>query len=89
MIHAYKKNERFKIDITYLPLELIENTNYKYLLNILDHFSKYLFSYLLSDKKADSIYKILNDCFLNYGYPKQIGCDNGKEFNDKLIKIFM
>ena len=59
--------ERFIIDITYLPPELIENTNYKYLLNILDHFSKYLFSYLLSDKKADSVYKILNENFLNYG----------------------
>ena len=57
--------ERFIIDITYLLLELIENTNYKYLLNILEHFSKYLFSYLLSDKKADSVYKSLNECFLD------------------------
>ena len=42
--------ERIVVDLTYLPDFLLKNTNYKYLLNIADHFSKYLTSYLI--KKA-------------------------------------
>ena len=47
--------ERIVVDLTYLPEFLLTNTNYKYLLNIADHFSKYVTSYLIKKKDGKSI----------------------------------
>ena len=44
--------ERIVIDLTYLPEFLLKISNYKYLLNIADHFSKYVTSYLIKKKMA-------------------------------------
>ena len=41
---------RYEADIWYLDEELKENNNYKYCLDIIDHFSKWLYCYLLTDK---------------------------------------
>ena len=43
---------RYQADIWYLTNELKTNNNYIYCLDIIDHFSKWLFSYLLQDKSA-------------------------------------
>ena len=37
--------ERFAIDLTFLPFILYKNNNFKYLLNIVDHFPKFIISY--------------------------------------------
>ena len=44
--------ERIVMNIAYLPYFLITNSKYKYILNIIDHFSKYLVSYLIRKKDA-------------------------------------
>ena len=77
--------DRYVIDITYLPIEIIGNTEYKYLLNISDHFSKFIISFLLMNKNADSIVEKLKICFDKFNVSKQIGCDNGTEFNNKNV----
>ena len=38
---------RYVVDLIYLPIELCKNTNYIYILNRLDHFSKYFISELI------------------------------------------
>ena len=43
--------QRYIIDLTYLPQELISGTHYQYVFNILDHFSKYLLSFLLKKNR--------------------------------------
>jgi len=65
------------VDLTYLPLTLIKNTEFKYLLNYIDHFSKYVVSFLLKTKKANVVCNKLNVYFKNYGVPIEIGTDNG------------
>ena len=52
----------------------------------MDHFSKYIISFLISNKKASTIVSKLNICFKNYGIPEQLNCDNGKEFINKKVK---
>ena len=47
-----KPKDKLVVDLTYLPLTLIKNTEFKYLLNCIDHFSKYVVSFLLKTKKA-------------------------------------
>ena len=81
-----RHKERFVIDLTYLPLELIANTNCKYLFNIMDHFSKFIISFLIENKNANTIVEKLKFCFDNYGATNQIGCDNGTEFINKKVK---
>lgn len=44
-----KPLERVIADLTELPYELIYNAGYKYQLNLIDHFSKFTFSYKLKD----------------------------------------
>jgi len=77
------------VDLTYLPLTLIKNTEFKYLLNCIDHLSKYVVSFLLKTKKAKEIYNKLNIYFTNYGVPIEIGTDNRSEFNNNLVKSLL
>ena len=78
--------ERIVVDLTYLPDFLLKNTNYKYLLNIADHFSKYLTSYLIKKKEGKSIADKLNTYFKKFGIPQQLGSDNGTEFVNKNVQ---
>ena len=83
-----RPKQRYVIDLTYLPIEIIKETEFKYLFNIIDHFSKFIISFLLFDKKADSIVSKLKLCFDKYGYPEQLSCYNGSEFiNNKVKKL--
>ena len=75
-----KPKERFIMNLTYLTVELIEGNIYKYVFNIMDHFSKFLISYLIQNKDANTILEKLKLCFDTFGYPEQVGCDNGTEF---------
>ena len=77
------------MDITYIPIELIENTEFKYILNVIVHFSKYLFSFLLENKNSETFVSKLNLCFKKNRYPKQIRCDNGSEFNNIKVKTLL
>jgi len=65
---------------------LYEKTKNKYILNIVDHFSKYLVSYLIQNKTGKEIIKKIEDCIKNIGRPKQILSDNGSEFISKNVK---
>ena len=84
--HVY---ERYIADVTELPDELTNNRKYLYLLNIIDHFSKYAFSYILENKTADTILDKIKDCFLNHGYPEELGTDNSPEFSNRKLNEFL
>ena len=75
-----KPFDRFIADITELPYELIKDTEYKYQLNIIDHFSKYGFSYILENKTAQKVFECIEDCFNKAGFPNEFGTDNGLNF---------
>ena len=60
------------MDLSDIP-DLIKNeTNYKYFLHILDHYSKYLFDELLTNKKAETIISKLPNIFYINGFPEEI-----------------
>ena len=82
-------NERIISDITEHPLELTINTNYKYLLYLIDHFSKYSWRYLLTNKKSETIFKLIKDNFEKNGFPEQFCTDNGKKSTNKKLKTFL
>ena len=63
-------NERLLADLTELPYELKENNEYNFLLNIIDHFSKYSWCYLLKNKKSETVFHYINDYFNKIGFPE-------------------
>ena len=62
-----KPKERFVINLTFILNILTGDTDYKYLFNILDHFSKYLISYALKNKTGKTIADLLNKTFKKFG----------------------
>ena len=46
----------------------------------MDHFSKYLVSYLVINKSGKEIAKKIEDCIKNIGRPEQILSDNGLNY---------
>ena len=81
--------DSYVVDLCYLPQELNSKyTNYKYVLDIYDHFSKYTNSFLLNSKEASEIFPLIKNFMLNNGFPKYLITENGTEFKNKQIKEF-
>ena len=84
-----KPLERILTDITELPFEIYGKNKKKYLLNFIDHFSKYAFAYLIDNKKADTILSILKILFSKISFPETFGTDNGSEFTNKKFRKYL
>lgn len=64
------------------------NSGYKYILVIIDCFSKYAWAFPLKQKTKDMVSKQLKTLFAKGRFPKNFQTDMGKEFyNDKFKKI--
>ena len=64
------------------------NIEYKCYLNIVEGFSKYVFSYLLPNKKANTIREKLNETVGKLPGLKWIQCDNGSNFLKNINLLF-
>ena len=65
------------------------NNNYKYLLVIIDVFSRYLIVRKTKKKDAASMERVFREVFKKHGPPLHIQCDGGSEFwNSKVKKLF-
>ena len=54
--------DRYVADLWYLPPELnSDNNNYKYILDIVDHFTKFTNSFLLNTKEVYEIYPLIKN----------------------------
>ena len=75
--------------MTEIPFEISKDCNYKFICNIIDHFSKICKSYLINNKKAVNILFCIEDFVKIYGKPISFGSDNGREFKNKIIIDYM
>ena len=75
------------MDLTDLPIELINNNNKKdkKLEYIIDNLSKFAYAEILSSKKALDVLPVLMRYINMRGKPKILMTDNGKEFVNKLF----
>lgn len=72
----------------YLSPYKADNDQYKYLLNIIDVYSKYLVTYPLLNKKGITVCKKMEEYCYMLGYPAIIQIDNGLEFKNVLFYKF-
>ena len=74
------------ISIDYLHLDRCKG-GYEYALVVCDHFTRFTQSYATKNKNSKSAAdKLFNEFILQYGFPKRIHHDRGKEFNSNLFK---
>jgi len=92
-----KPKDRYIGDLTSIPIEFKNNVNntyydinknYNYIFTIIDHFSKFSESYLLKDKKQNTILNFLKNFFDFYGEPIEFGTDNGRELINLICKSY-
>ena len=64
-----------------------DRSGYQYILVITDHFSRYAQAVPTRDKSSRTVAKVLwEQYFLHYGIPKRLHSDQGREFDNNLIK---
>ena len=82
--HAGAPLERVHIDILG-PLAASESGN-KFVLMVVDQFTKWIECYPLKDQSAETIaYKVTNEFFSRFGCPLQIHTDQGRNFDGNLF----
>jgi len=82
--HAGSIMERIHMDILG-PLNTTKSGN-KYILLIVDQFSKWVECYALPDQTAESVAKkLVNDFIAHFGCPQAIHTDQGSNFQSKLF----
>ena len=88
-IIPYYPKEEYRLVITELPKELIPSGGERYLLTIIDTFSKYATNYIQNLKKATLILGNLKNSIDINETPKRIHTDNGGEFINKHMKNYL
>ena len=79
---------RYVFDITYLNDDMAKSFGIKYLLSILDAFSRKGMIYGTNSKKSDNLLKHIIEFCMNNKIPKEFLSDNGAEFKNKYINDF-
>ena len=82
-------NDTFQMDLCDLQALQKENDGYRYLLTIIDVFSKKAYAIPLKNKTANSTLKGIEKGIKILGIPKKVHTDEGKEFfNNKVQNYF-
>ena len=87
IVSSYPKKS-YIIDVTDLPEDFYDK-NKIYLFNIVEHFSKFGMFYIIKDKKSKTVVEKLKLSFQSYGFPDEIGSDNGGEFKNALVENYL
>ena len=86
-IDSYYTKERYQVDTVYLSDYLV--TDKRYILTIVDHFSKYGWIVVMSDKKASNVLRAIKLCLVTHGKPESLHTDNGSEFVNVNLKTYL
>ena len=81
---------RLLVDITYLDKNFsLGKTKYKYIIDSIDHFSKFYWGFLIIDKSAETTLKKIKNFIGINKKPIILQSDNGLEFKNKLLSDFL
>ena len=85
IVDIRKKYDRYVIDCVDLRHYSDMNDGYCWILNVVDSFTKFLWSFKLKNKTALAVAECLRECFITFGVPVSIQADNGKEFKNRIL----
>ena len=80
--------ERYVIDGWKLHNELAEYSGYKWVIDIIDYFSKFMGSFPVVENNAINVLNGIKEFCYYVGFPKIIQTDNGAEYNNNLFAEF-
>jgi transposase InsO family protein len=84
------KDDTFQIDLIDLPSLSYANDSYRYILVVIDCFSKYVWARALKSKSSDTVLSAIQDIFKSGRIPRRIQSDAGTEFiNANAKKYFL
>ena len=86
-IDSYYPKERYQADTVYLSDYLVSDK--RYLLTMIDHFSKYGWIVVLSDKSATTLLRAIKVWIATHGKPESLQTDNGSEFVNEELKMYL
>ena len=67
---------------------MVETSGYKWVIDIIDHFSKYMMSFPVVNNTANNALICWKEFFILKGYPKILQSDNGAEYKNQLLIIW-
>lgn len=73
-------DDLWQIDLAEFPQHARENKGHKFILIVIDCFSKYLWSRPLKSKSAEEVSRAMEDVLMEQRHPKNLQSDQGKEF---------
>uniref|UniRef100_A0A6V7L737 Integrase catalytic domain-containing protein n=1 Tax=Bracon brevicornis TaxID=1563983 RepID=A0A6V7L737_9HYME len=82
-------NETFQADLVDIPMHSKDNDGYKYLLTVIDIFSKYAWARPIKSKSGLDTTSAMEDILKEGRIPKNLHVDRGKEFYNKEFKKLM
>ena len=89
-VNVKKINDLWQADLVDMQLFAKENKNYKYLLTVIDVFSKKAFVKPIKNKSAGMVTDAMANIFKeNNQVPVYLQTDNGTEFHNKIFKQLM
>lgn len=74
--------------MTEILIKLQTDENAKYIISIIDTFSKFGYCYILNNKRDDSVLGKIKDFINKFGKSNSIQTDNGKEFTNALLSKY-
>ena len=87
-ILVQRKNEQFECDLVDMRMFSRSNNGFKYIVTIIDCFSKFLYAYPIKNKTPIEIIKVLKKVFQT-DKPMKIRTDRGLEFDNKKVLKFL
>ena len=90
IVTASNVGERWQIDLMDMRSDNIEyqGETYRYILSIMDIYSRYVFLRPLSNKTSKSLKQAVESIVLEHGAPRIIQCDNGCEFKGFMNNLY-
>jgi hypothetical protein len=91
-IKVFNKDDIWGADLVEMPTNVDNNVNkYKYILTIIDLYTKYAWAVPLKNKTANTVKNAFENVFNQYPdrIPKKLYTDNGTEFYNKIFQNFL
>lgn len=79
-------DEQWQADLAEVGLIADKNQGHRYILTVIDLFSRYAWCRPLRNKKGDTVAAAFNDIFREGRIPKRVQTDQGKEFQNHFVQ---